>query len=139
MRSLSAIILLTGLLVQCATDRPSARLEGPLELTLIQRTRKAIHPLGGEISLGVGDITGGQVLVDLRQGEIPLLDTVSMAPGDHRPFPWRGRTLHLQLRSLRNFLVGDDFVVFRVTERKPPAGVEGAGGPRDPGKGPSGR
>ena len=119
-------ILALGFLAQCAFDEGRSRcgpegLEKPIILTLVQRTRKTIHPLGEDISIGIGDITGGQVLVDLQRGKKPLLDTTSMAPGDWKPFPWAGGTLYLQLKILRNFLVGDDFGIFMITSREPRA------------------
>jgi len=94
----------------------------PLQVTIVQRRTKAIPGSDETVTLRVGDITGGQVLVEIAPVDgPPLLDMVSMKPGDLAKFQVGDKTYHLTLAKLQNFLFGDDLAVFEVSTRPPSA------------------
>jgi hypothetical protein len=96
--------------------------EDPLALTIVQRQSKTLRGSRGTVRIRIGDVTGGQVLVEvLSRSGPPLVDTVSMKPGDVAQFRVAERGYYLTLVKLRNFLIGDDFAEFEVSTKRPSA------------------
>ncbi|MBL7224243.1 MAG: hypothetical protein ISS72_10340 [Candidatus Brocadiae bacterium] len=94
----------------------------PLQLTIVQRESKSIGGSSGTVRVRIGDITAGQVLVEVVPRSGPaFVDTVSMKPGDVVKFGVAQQVHYLTLTKLRNFLVGDDFAVFEVSAQAPSA------------------
>jgi tetratricopeptide (TPR) repeat protein len=109
--------------VGCSTQARSLALpEDPLQLTIVQRTSEIIPGSNPALSVRIDDVTGGQVLVEvLSDSELPLVNRISMRPGDAVRFPAGGRSYYLTLIRLNNFLFGGDFAVFEVSARRPSA------------------
>ncbi len=110
------VTVLALALTSCAVNPPPVHApkkpaDHGFEVTVVQRTKKKVQGL--PVSISIGDITGGQVLFQLlgTKGK-PVIDTVSMEPGDSFPFEYKGKRLYVSLVKLRNFLIGDDFAVF---------------------------
>ncbi len=96
--------------------------EDPLGLTIVQRQSKTLPGSRATVRIRIGDVTGGQVLAEvLSRSGPPLVDTVSMKPGDVAQFHVGKRDYHLTLIKLRNFLIGDDFAEFEVSTKRPSA------------------
>jgi len=94
----------------------------PLQLTIVQRQTKAIQGSDETIAVHVGDVTGGQVLVEVLPPSGPtLVDTISMKPGDVVKFQVAEKVYHLTLVELQNFLFGDDVAMFEVSTNPPSA------------------
>ena len=94
----------------------------PLQLTIVQRQSKSIQGSDGTLAVRVGDVTRGQVLVEVvPPSGPPFVDTVSMKPGDVVEFPVASQVYHLTLTKLHNFLFGDDVAVFEVSTSPPSA------------------
>lgn len=95
--------------------------QDPLTLTIVQRTAKLVPGFAGTVSVRVGDITAGQVLVEVTQPHLllPLVDTVAVKPGDVVTFALGERKYHLTLTRLQNFIIGDDFAVFELSTTRP--------------------
>lgn len=94
----------------------------PLRLTVVQRRSKPIPGFHGAISVRIGDITFGQVLLDILSDDVlrPVVDTVSVRKGDVIPFELAGVKYCLLVVELRNFLIGDDFAVLDISTKAPP-------------------
>lgn len=94
-------------------------------MTVRQRSTTSIPGSVERLSLAIGDITGGQVVVELARGEGgALLGPLSMKPGDSAPFLYEDVKYALELMRLRNKLVGEDFATFRLTHSSSSASTE---------------
>ncbi|MHC4535906.1 MAG: DUF5329 family protein [Planctomycetota bacterium] len=94
--------------LQLATD--------PVTLTIVQRHSKGIPGSDGIVVVKIGDITGGQVLLEiLGADKHVIVDTVSVSPHDTVPFDVDGHRYYLFVKKLHNFLTGDDFAVFDIS------------------------
>jgi len=94
----------------------------PVELTVLQRRSKVIPGSEDRITLQLGDITAGQVLLSVRSDEgETLLDDTSVKPGEVVEFTVADRTFYIRLRELTNVLLGsNDFGVFEIWSKPPP-------------------
>ena len=104
----------------------------PVELTVLQRRSKPIPGSENRISLRLGDITAGQVILSVRSDEDEvLLDDTSVKPGEATKFAVADKAFYIRLRELTNVLLGDnDFGVFEIWSKPPPvepAGEDGGG------------
>lgn len=94
----------------------------PLQVTIVQRGSKSIQGSNETVDVRVGDVTAGQVLVEvLPPSGPPFVDTISMKPGDVVKFQVADKAYHLTLVKLQNFLFGDDIAVFEVSTKPPSA------------------
>ncbi len=93
----------------------------PARITVLQRRSKPIPGFHGVIKVRIGDITHGQVLVEIISEDIlrPVVDTISARQGDVIPFVLGGTEYYVSVIELRNLLVGDDFGVFEITTKCP--------------------
>jgi hypothetical protein len=94
--------------------------ELPVSIRVRQRSTTSVSESGGALSLTVGDITRGQVIVTLLgKGNAALLGPLSMKPGESARFRVGQTDYALKLTRLDNALVGDDFAtfVFNVAKR----------------------
>lgn len=92
----------------------------PLRMTVVQRRSKIIPGSNGKIYLHIDDITGGQVLLEIwAHFNVPVVDTVSVKPGDVLDFEVGAQKYYLSVVELRNFLTGDDFGVFEISSERP--------------------
>ena len=90
-----------------------------VSLTLKQRSSKAIPGSDERIFLQVDDITGGQVLVSVRDDEgKTVLDDVSAKQGDVVSFKVGAKTYFIRVKELQNFLVGDDIAVLEIATNR---------------------
>jgi hypothetical protein len=101
--------------------QPQLQLErDPVQLTVVQRYAEHIPGSRGSIIVAIGDVTGGQVLVEVVKCDgSTLAGRMSMKPGDVREFPVQGRDYYLTLTALQNYLIGDDFAVFEISADRP--------------------
>jgi hypothetical protein len=89
-------------------------------LTIVQRRTKEVPGYDGELMVKIGDITGGQVLLEILDAEgKPILDTVSVSPSNVVSFAVEGQQYYLFVKELRNFLTSDDFGVFEISTTQP--------------------
>jgi hypothetical protein len=93
----------------------------PVRITIVQRHTKAIPGFRGLIKLKIGDITQGQVLLEIVSENVlrPTVDTISVQTGDVVPFVLGGVEYYLSVIELRNLLIGDDFGVFEISANRP--------------------
>ncbi len=85
-------------------------------ITLRQRASKALPGSKGYWRLSLGDITNGQVLLSILDGESqPLVDTLSVTTGDAVPFSIGQQDYVLVVEKLVNLIIGDDYGVFSLT------------------------
>jgi hypothetical protein len=86
--------------------------------SVIVRQRRT-QPVPGScefLSLGLGDITGMQVLTTLRDAEgKTLVATRAMGQGDRASFTYGGVEYVMTLRRLVNVLIGDDWATFEFS------------------------
>jgi hypothetical protein len=89
----------------------------PQRVTVVQRRVKLIPGL--PVQIKIGDITGGQVLVEvLGEDATTIVDTVSVKVHDVVTVKLGDQTFLVTLVELRNFLTSDDFAVFEVSESR---------------------
>ncbi|MEX2560451.1 MAG: DUF5329 family protein, partial [Pirellulales bacterium] len=83
--------------------------------TVFQRTSEAIPGSRGYLRVRVGDITAGQVILELRAEDgTELIDKVSVREGDSLEFELNGERYSLHVKRLANVLVGDDWAELEV-------------------------
>lgn len=88
---------------------------------VVQRSRAALPGSHDRVEVALGDITGGRVhLVVSRAGEAPLA-TADAGQGDVVRFTLEGHGYALAVETMRNVLVGDDWVELRLTADAPQA------------------
>ncbi len=94
--------------------------EEPVSVAVIQRHARPIPGSHERLFVRVGDITEGQALVSIvdDDGE-EILAPASLRQGDHAAFRLGDERFFLQVRELRNLLIGDDFAVCEVSTREP--------------------
>jgi hypothetical protein len=93
----------------------------PLRITVVQRRSKAVPGFHGAVTIRIGDITHGQVLLEIVSEDVlrPVVDTHSVQEGDVTPFKLGSAEYYLSVVELRNFLIGDDFAVFEISTKRP--------------------
>ncbi len=93
---------------------------GKAEVTVTQRTSKELPGSKGYIRVTVGDITGGQALVEVRgrDGSV-FVEERSLAVGEEAGFRLGEEEYRLKAEKLVNFLIGDDFAVLVVSAGAP--------------------
>lgn len=86
-----------------------------VQLTIYQRTWKALPGSTGSLRIHLGDITAGQVLVSIfgPSGEL-VVDTTAMHQGDTLSIHLAEQDYLLQLDKLVNLLIGNDYGVFTL-------------------------
>lgn len=91
-----------------------------VQLTVRQRESKPIPGSRDRILLHLGDITEGQALLSVKtdRGET-LLDDTSVKQDAVVEFSVDKKKFYIQVRELRNILVGTDFGVFEISSRPP--------------------
>jgi hypothetical protein len=91
----------------------------PVSMKVMQRSTTPIPGSDDELLLTIDDITRGQVMVTiLRTGQKSLLGPISMEEGDTTVFSLGESAYSLELSSLENDLVGDDFAEFTISLAK---------------------
>ena len=104
---------------------PKIELKDAKPLTVTQRSSKDLPGSDGRISVHVDDITGGQVLLTIRDnGGRKVIDQQSVRVDDIVDFEADGRKYLLCVVRLANFLIGDDFVEFAVSVKPAPKANE---------------
>lgn len=89
-----------------------------LRLTLRQRETRALPGSNDTILLNLGDITRGQVLLDVAGADgTSIVDTTSVREGDAVPFSVKGGgDFVIDVVEMHNTLTGDDFAVLSVSK-----------------------
>jgi hypothetical protein len=116
---ISIFAFVTVCLYGCRSSHQTLQLRtDPVTLTIVQRHSKEIPGSDGAVVVKIGDITGGQVLLEiLNSDKQTIVDTVSVSPNDIVPFDIDGQRFYLSVKSFRNFLVGEDFAVFEISTK----------------------
>jgi hypothetical protein len=107
------------LVLHAIPDRP-ARPEEAACLTVVQRRTREIPGWRGYLRLHLGDITRGQVVIEVHAGSASVVRRRSVRPGDRVAFQVGGRSYHLLVASLVNFLIGNDYGIFVAYEKRVP-------------------
>jgi len=89
-------------------------------LTVVQRRTEEIPGGRGYLRLHLGDITMGQVAIDVQAGAEKVVKRRSVRPGDRVDFTLGGCSYHVLVASLVNFLIGNDYGIFVVYEKRLP-------------------
>ncbi len=92
-----------------------------VKMTIIQRQLKEVPGSDGYLSVYIDDITGGQVLLTIitAAGQ-NLVDQTSVRRGDSVTFTIGEEKYRLTVKTLVNFLAGDDYGVFTIHRLPPP-------------------
>jgi len=101
----------------CLKARPAQLVTEGESRTFTVRQRAYIELPGsnGLFMMSLGDITRGQVVVDVRskaRDDHQLVDSKSLNQEDHVNFDYRGQTYRLELEKLMNALIGEDHAEF---------------------------
>ncbi len=98
-----------------ATPERLADLGDKAVLTVYQRSTRHIPGSDGELSLTIGDITRGQVLVGVTGAAgTTIVEMKSMRQGEALPLPLKDRCYVLVLEKLMNFLTSEDYAEFAL-------------------------
>lgn len=91
----------------------------PMTLTLVQR--RSVQLPGGPRTptIHLGDITRGQVIVQVTDANYATLLSQSMKQGDTASFTTAGQTLFLRVGDLANRLTGDDQATLEISATQP--------------------
>lgn len=112
-----------GVLLFCLGGCTVSRLDlpdDPFRMTIVQRRAKAIPGSRNTVKVHLDDITGGQVLLEIRGfGGKVIVDTTSVKAGDTVPFRLAEGDYYLHVLELRNLIVGNDFGVFEISTVPP--------------------
>ena len=89
-------------------------------MPMIQREKRAIPCSSGSIWVHLGDVTGGQVFVEVVDinGEI-LLKRTSLKNEEYAKFSVNGEDVYLQITDLINNLLTEDICKVNLTSKKP--------------------
>lgn len=109
--------------VQAAPPPIDVPAQGTL-LRVVQRGRAVLPGSDDRVDVALGDVTGGRVRVVVsRVGEAPLA-TADAAQGDVVRFTLDGHGYALGVETMRNVLVGDDWIELRLTADAPNAAAD---------------
>lgn len=89
--------------------------QDPVGVSVVQRGSEPIPNLDDTVSIHIGDITKGRVLVEVvtSEGGI-LMPQAPMSTGSVRSFEYQGNGFALHLVELHNYLAGDDYAEFKI-------------------------
>ena len=89
-------------------------------MPMLQRERRYIPGSSETISVRLGDITAGQVFVEVVDfnGRY-LVERTSLRNDEFTKFMLNGKTVYLHIDEMVNVLVGDDMCKVRVSNTKP--------------------
>ena len=94
--------------------------KGGVTMPMLQRERRYIPGSSETVSVRLGDITAGQVFVEVVDinGRY-LVDRTSLRNNEFTKFMLNGKTVYLHIVDLVNALVGDDMCKVRVSHTEP--------------------
>ncbi len=101
--------------------------ETPVTVTLKQRSVMVVPGSAGRLRIGIDDVTGGQVKVDVLADDQSMISAKSLRPGDLATFLFDGQSLAIRLESLSNAMIGDDFATLVVDEVVAPVAADSTG------------
>jgi len=90
--------------------------EKSLEMTIVQREERAIPGSDGTVRIRLGDITEGQVFMEVFTEDDMLAPRKSVRVGDVVEFLVARRKFTIRVNELRNILIGDDFAKLTIEE-----------------------
>jgi hypothetical protein len=91
-----------------------------IEVKINQRGSKSVPIVKGEIRLALDDISRGQVMLSVRNGEgDELLERKSVKQGDVHSFKFDGQDVYVRVAELQNYLIGEDYGVFELSGSDP--------------------
>jgi hypothetical protein len=97
----------------------------PSRLTIVQRGEQPLAGTNGTIVAHIGDITGGQTILTIRDsGGNQLLNSTSVRAGEVHAFNVGSAAFEIEVVELKNFLTGDDFGVFAIRAAGTPLGEQ---------------
>jgi hypothetical protein len=109
------VLQLMALICICSIANIGVAKDIPVtQYTIKQRSTIKIDILPKDSYLHIGDITAGQVLVNLKHNKKYLVPTTSMQQGDIVKFSIEGADAYLLLQEYNNFLLGGDYCVFQI-------------------------
>lgn len=115
---LGAVAVLPAMAATCLATEPLTR-------CLAQRTSATLPGTSGQISVGLGDITGGRVDVSVWHGdETTAITKMRMKAGNHLPITVGEHQRLLRLDRIENALVGEDYATLSIIEARPVAQTE---------------
>lgn len=89
-------------------------------MPMIQRETREIPGADGTLRLHVGDITGGQVFVEIKdQKGVALLERTSLRRGQSAKFKVEDRNVVISVRQMVNNLVGEDICTLHLSHARP--------------------
>lgn len=103
--------------------------EDGVTMPMIQRERRKIPGSSESLFVKLGDITGGQVFVEVTDvnGDY-LVERTSLKNDEFLDFDLDGTTYYLQIREMINNLTGEDICKVRITTTKPQVETNEAAG-----------
>ena len=97
----------------------------PSRVTIIQRREQALEGSQGTVIAHIGDITGGQTLLTIRDSAgNQLLSTRSVGVGDVHSFTVGNASFDVEVPELNNFLTGEDYAVLAIRKAGAPLSEE---------------
>ncbi|MEM8667971.1 MAG: hypothetical protein AAGG48_10670 [Planctomycetota bacterium] len=95
--------------------------KGSVTVPLMQRESRAVPGSSGTLIVQVGDITGGQVFVELlNQNGHEVMPRASLKEGEFVQFRVNEQVVYLQLIEMVNHLFSEDFCKVRFSVDRPP-------------------
>jgi len=94
--------------------------KGGATMPMVQRERRKIPGSSDTLSVQLGDITGGQVFVEVIDvnGHY-LVKRTSLKNNEFLKFKFDGKDVYLQVVDMVNHLIGDDICKVRISFEKP--------------------
>src|SRR5688500_9723586 len=98
-------VTVTPATVAPAPPQPPTLPAVPQRIALLQRQQAMLAGTGSGVFVHIGDITGGQTLLTIRNAAgIAMLPTTSVQQGDIKTFPIAGNTFEIEVAELKNLL-----------------------------------
>jgi len=90
------------------------------EVTVTQRSSKEVPGSDGYLRIRIADISAGQALVEVRGCDgIAFVEETSLRAGEEVRFRLGEEEYALRMEKLKNFLIGDDFAAFSISNATP--------------------
>jgi len=116
--SLSILVACQSPLAPASPPEPAATpsAQALTKIAVVQRRSERLPGFDNRLTVYVGDVTAGQVLVRVAVAGTArdVLPQCSMRIGDEVPFEFEQQPCALVLLRMVNLLIGDDFVEFAV-------------------------
>jgi len=99
------------------TPPPSLKLpERSVEITITQRETRPVPGSEGTVRIKIGDVTNGQVFLEVLTDNQTLVPRKSLRQGDAVEFSLDGKKYLVRLAELHDILIGEDWAKVTVEE-----------------------